>query len=93
MARVALVTGGSRGIGAAISMGLKKRVIQSRPIMLAMTKRPHHLQKKQVSQPINGTFQIMMLALPESLRLKPRMVRLKFSSIMPASRVMRCSTK
>ena len=40
MARVALVTGGSRGIGAAVSKALKAQAARLRQAMQAMMKRP-----------------------------------------------------
>jgi len=46
MSRIALVTGGTRGIGAAISIALKKTATQSPPTTPAMTSEQPHLKLK-----------------------------------------------
>ena len=70
MARVAIVTGGTRGIGEAISVALRDEGVPSPPIMPAMTRRPAPSPSAPASRPINGTSPISTPASPASPQIE-----------------------
>ena len=85
MARVAVVSGGTRGIGAAIGKALAKAGYRSPPITMAMTRRRPVQQRVRRSDLYSGTFPITKPARPGSPRSKAISGPSKSSSTMPAS--------
>jgi len=85
MSRVALVTGGSRGIGAAIAMALKEAGYK-----VAAT---YAGNDEQASRLTNGTLPTMRPVPLVSRKSKATLARLRFSSITQVSPATHHSTK
>ena len=85
MARVAIVTGGTRGIGEAISIALKDMGMQVAANYAGNDERARDSPTAPASPPTNGTSPIMKPARKASPRSKPTSARSTCWSTMPAS--------
>ncbi len=93
MARVALVTGGSRGIGAAISKALKDAGYTVAATYAGNDEKAAAFRKRLALPSSSGTYRATTLARKASPRSRPKWAQSTCSSTMPASPVMPCSTR
>ena len=85
MARVAIVTGGSRGIGEAISIALRDQGVTVAANFAGNEEQAREFTDAPASKPTNGTSPILMPAWPASRRSRASSARSTSSSTMPAS--------
>jgi len=78
MGKVALVTGGTRGIGEAISIKLKANGYNVAANYAGNDEAATNLRPKQVFQFLSGPSLIIMIVQRASRRLKPNLGLLKF---------------
>ena len=93
MGRVAVITGGTRGIGAAVSKALKAAGYRSQRPTTPMTKRHKNLRPRPASMSTNGTSRSTKTARPVSRGSQRTLARSMSWSTMPASPRTACFTR
>ncbi len=93
MARVAVVSGGTRGIGAAVSRALAKAGYRVASVYAGNDEAAAKFKSETGIPVYNGMCRIMKPAPPASRRSGGTLGRSRFWSTMPASPAIRCFTR